>query len=329
MQAQVLFPPSISLSYTSAGGFAAGISVTVPYEMQTEWDPNWVGSRLVVKSDLRVAMVTPAMSMRFSENFSAGIGINLGLPRILYEQRFALAGPGNSTPQPDGDVTYDASGNVCYGVVIGLFYRAGDLLSIGASYRSHMNLPIDDGRVRYRGTDSVALSPEGRFSTGLVLPNQFLVGAAIHPLSWLNISGDVEYSLWSEFSSVKITYTDPTLPDVVMNQDWSNTLNVRLGLEAAFSEFSVRAGIRFEESPIPDATLSPGLPDAGGTGYSLGFGYKAGEGLVLDFAYSLMRYNDRRVTDSSIMVGPYAGGFNGLYSSQTASLAINVTYSWN
>jgi hypothetical protein len=29
------------------------------------------------------------------------------------------------------------------------------------------------------------------------------------------------------------------------------------------------------------------------------------------------------------MVGPYVGGFNGVYSSQTASLAINVTYSWN
>ena len=329
MQPQVLFPPSICLSYTSPGGFAAGISVTVPYEMQTEWDPNWVGSRLVVKSDLRVAMVTPAISVRFSDDLSAGIGINLGLPRILYEQRFPFAAPANSIPRSDGDVTYDGSGNVCYGVLIGLFYHVGDFLSMGASYRSHMNLAIDDGRVRYRGTDSVALSPEGKFSTALVLPNQFLVGAVIHPFSWLNVYGDLEFSLWSEFSSVRIKYADPTLPDVLMNQDWSNTANARIGLEAAFSEFSVRAGIRFEKSPVPDATLSPGLPDATGTGYSLGFGYKAGEGLVLDFAYSLMRYNDRRITDSSIMVGPYVGGFNGVYSSQTASLAINVTYSWN
>jgi len=270
--------------------------------------------------------VIPSISMKFSDDFSAGIGINLGLPRILYEQRFPVTLQGVSTP--DGDVTYDGSGNVCYGVTLGIFYRAGDLLSLGASYRSHMNLAIDDGRVRYRGTDSVALLPEGRFSTSLVLPNQFLAGAVIHPFSWLNLSGDIEYSLWSEFSSVKIRYADPTLPDVIMNQDWSNIVNARFGLEAAFSDFSIRAGIRFEQSPVPDATLSPGLPDATGTGYSIGFGYKAGEGLILDFAYSLMQYNDRRVTNSSIMVGPYAGGFNGLYSSQTASVAINVTYSW-
>jgi long-chain fatty acid transport protein len=331
MQAQVLFPPSICLTYTSSSGLGVGISITVPYEIQTEWDQDWVGSRLAVKSDLRVAMVTPAISMKFSENLSAGIGLNLGLPRILYEQRLPVSVPGLSTPQPDGDVTYDGSGNVSYGVIAGIFYKPDDLLALGASYRSHMNLGIDDGRVRYRGMPAQIADqfPEGRFSTALILPNQFLAGAVLHPFRWLNISADLEYSLWSEFSSVKITYSNPTRPDVVMNQNWENVLNARFGLEAAFSDFSVRTGIRFEKSPVPDEWLAPGLPDASGTGYSIGFGYRAGEGLVLDFAYAIMKYNDRQVTQSALMAGPYTGGFNGIYSSQTASLAINVTYSWN
>jgi long-chain fatty acid transport protein len=331
MQAQVLFPPSICLTYTSPGGFGAGISVTVPYQIQTEWDQDWVGSRLAVKSDLRVAMVTPAFSMKFSGNLSAGIGLNLGLPRILYEQRLPVSVPGVSTPQTDGDVTYDGSGNVCYGVIAGIFYRPDDLVSLGASYRSHMNLGIDDGRVRYRGMPAAIADkyPEGKFRTSLVLPNQFLAAASLHPFRWLNISADLEYSLWSEFSSVRITYSSPARPDIVMNQNWSNVFNARFGLEAAFSDFSLRTGIRFEKSPIPDEWVAPGLPDASGTGYSIGFGYRAGEGLVLDFAYAVMKYNDRQVTQSALMVGPYTGGFNGIYSSQTASLAINVTYSWN
>ena len=331
MQAQVLFPPSICLSYTSPGGFGAGISVTVPYEIQTEWDQDWVGSRLVVKSDLRVAMVTPALSMKFSEDFSAGIGLDLGLPRILFEQRFPISVPGVSTVYPDGDVTYDGNGSVCYGFLAGVYYRASDLLSLGASYRSHMNLGIDDGRVRYRGIPAAIADqyPEGRFSTALILPNQIHAGGALHPWSWLNIAADVEYSLWSEFSSVRIKYSDPTRPDVVMNQNWRNVLNAGFGIEAAFSDFAIRAGMRFEKSPVPDESLSPGLPDAGGTGYSLGFGYRAGEGLMLDFAYSLMRFDDRHVTNSALVYGSYAGGFNGVYTSQTASLAINVTYSWN
>lgn len=331
MQAQVLFPPSICLSYTTPGGFGAGISVTVPYEIQTEWDQDWVGRRLVVKSDFRVAMVTPALSMKFSDDFSAGIGLDLGLPRILFEQRFPVAVPGDPASFPDGDVTHDGTGNVCYGFIAGVYYRASDLLSLGASYRSHMNLAIDDGRVRYRGTPVQIADqyPEGRFSTSIPLPNQFNVGGALHPWSWLNIGADVEYSLWSEFSSVRIRYSEPARPDVLLKQNWRNVLNARFGIEAAFADFAVRAGMRFEKSPVPDEYLSPGLPDAGGTGYSIGFGYRAGEGLMLDFAYSLMHFDDRHVASSGLMFGPYTGGFNGVYSSRTASLAINVTYSWN
>ncbi|HTY59132.1 MAG TPA: outer membrane protein transport protein [Bacteroidota bacterium] len=331
MQAQVLFPPDVCLTYTTPGGFGAGVSVTVPYEIQTEWDPNWVGDRLAVKSDLRVAMVSPALSMKFSENFSVGLALELGLPRILYEQRFPVTFPGDSTNQPDADVTHDGSGNVSYGLLAGVFYRPDDFLSLGASYRSHMNMNIEDGRVRYRGVpDQIAAQfPEGRFSTNLVLPNQFLVAASLHPASWLNLAADIEYSLWSEFSSVKITYSDPARPDVLMNLNWKNVLNARFGLEAAFSEFSIRAGIRFENSPVPDASLSPGLPDASGKGYSLGFGYRAGEGLVLDFAYALMRFDDRRVVNSSLPFNSRGDLFNGLYTSQAASIAINVTYSWN
>jgi long-chain fatty acid transport protein len=331
MQAQVLFPPSVCLTYTSPGGFGAGISVTVPYQIQTEWDPDWIGSRLAVKSDLRVAMVTPAISVKVSEGLSIGLGINLGLPRLLYEQRFPVAIQGISAPQPDGDVTYDGDGHVSYGILAGVLYQAGELLSLGASYRSHMNLRFDDGRVRYRQLPAQIADQftEERFTTNLVIPNQFLAGATLHPFKWLNLSADLEYSLWSEFSSTRITYSNPTRPEAVMNQNWMNVINARFGLEAAFSDFSIRCGIRFEKSPVPDEWLSPGLPDASGTGYSLGFGYRAGEGLILDFAYSLMQFYDRSVTNSALIVGPYSGRFNGLYTSRTPSLAINVTYSWN
>ena len=98
MQAQVLFPPGICITYASSGGFGAGISVAVPYQIQTEWDQDWVGSRLATKSDLRVTMVTPALSMKISENLSAGLGLELGLPRMLYAQRF----PGSIVQEPHG-----------------------------------------------------------------------------------------------------------------------------------------------------------------------------------------------------------------------------------
>ncbi|HXX64235.1 MAG TPA: outer membrane protein transport protein [Bacteroidota bacterium] len=330
MQAQVLFPPNFSLSVSPGAGVGVGVSVNFPYEAGTEWDQDWVGSRLATKSDIRVLMIIPSASMKLSDDLAVGLGVTISTLRLLYEQRIPVSVPNSLQPLPDGFATYQANGNVSYGFQLGFLYNVDKALTIGGSFRSRSNMDLDGGSLSFRNIPAAVLNqyPDGEFFTSIPLAAQIRGGAAFHPFPWATLSGELQYGLWSEFKSATIRFSNPTRSTLSFPQNWNNTLNERFGLELIFMDVSLRAGIRFERSPVPDAVLIPGLPDANATGYSLGFGYQVGEGLRLDFAYLLAHFNDRPVGNSVLPFDATGSGFDGVYIGQTTSVALNVSYFW-
>ena len=330
MQAQVLFPPNVYLTHTFGHSWGLGIALHIPYAVKTEWNQDWVGSRLVTKSDLRIAMVTPSIGLRLSDDLSVGIGVDLTIPKILFEQRIPVSVPGVPTTFPDAYSTHEASGSMRAGILIGALFKPSESWSFGASYRSRITAALDDGRVSFRDVPAaiIAQYADGEFSTALTVPSQFHAGAGWQPFRWLYGSADIEYTLWSEFTTMEITYSNPYRAPRSIDEHWSNTLNMRFGVEVSLENIALRGGYRIERSPIPDRTLSPGLPDADATGFSVGLGYRAGERLLLDFAFAMIRFQDRTVNGSNQQYDGSEGGFNGLYTSRSSSIAINVLYSW-
>ena len=333
MQALVIFPPNIYVTHAFSGGWGLGLAVDIPYVAKTEWNPDWTGGRLATKSDMRVVIITPSFGIKVSDRLSVGIGINLILPKVLYEQRIPVTMPGSQTPLsvPDAYSTYEAGGGINLGVQAGVLFKPFSNLSLGASYRSHVGVDLESGQLTYRGVPDSMTSqyPAGNFSTTFAIPAQLMAGASWQPLSWFTAAADIEYSTWSQFKSLDISYSNPSRPAVTVQQLWKNTVNTKFGVEFDFGEIIVRGGIRRQKTPIPTQTLTPGMPDADATGYSVGFGYRVADGLLLDFAYLLIHYADRVVTDSSIPYNNGGDGFNGTYTAQTNAIALNVRYSWN
>jgi long-chain fatty acid transport protein len=330
MQAQVLFPPNVYLTHTFGNSWGLGVAFHIPYEAKTEWNPDWVGGRLATKSDLRVAMVTPSLGVRFSDDLSFGVGIDLAIPKILLEQRIPVAVAGDPTVYPDGYTTHEASGSMSAGFLLGVLYRPSEHWSFGASYRTRIAADLDDGRVSFRDIPA-AISPQyvdGKFASELTIPSQLHAGTGWQPVHWIYASADLEYTMWSEFKSIEITYSNPDRIHRSINEHWNNTLNLRFGVEFSFATVSLRGGYRIEKGPVPDRALTPGLPDADATALSLGLGYRIGGRLLLDFAFVAMHYDDRLVSGSEIAYDGSGAFFNGLYTSRASSIAINVLYSW-
>lgn len=330
MQAQVLFPPSVFLTHTFGSSWGLGIAFHIPYAARTEWNQDWVGSRLVTKSDLRIGMVTPSVGIRLSENLSIGLGINLSIPKILFEQRIPVSDPSSSTVFRDAFSTHEASGPVSAGILIGVLYKPTESWSFGASYRSTDRAPLDDGRVSFRDVPAALATQfvDGKFASSLPIPTQIHAGAGWQPFRWLYGSADVEYTRWSEFRTMDITYSNPYRISRRIDEKWGDTFNMGFGLEASIVNVSLRAGYRRERTPVPDLVLTPGLPDADASAYSIGLGYRAGERLFLDFAFEVVHYDDRTITSSGLLYDSGGGAFNGIYTSRASSIAINVLYSW-
>ena len=80
-----------------------------------------------------------------------------------------------------------------------------------------------------------------------------------------------EYTRWSEFKNFTATFS-PTpiflplgapIPGFQLPEDWKNTSTLRLGSYYALNEnWELRGGMAVEQTPIPNKTLNPAIPDA-------------------------------------------------------------------
>ncbi|MEA2068961.1 MAG: outer membrane protein transport protein, partial [Verrucomicrobiota bacterium] len=113
----------------------------------------------------------------------------------------------------------------------------------------------------------------------------------------IRIEANLEWLEWS--------VNDTQTADLGVNgsnpipQNWDDTFTFGVGGDWQFAEQWVfRAGYAFIESPIPDETMAPILPDADRHALSLGLGYAIG-GHAIDIAYTFSIYEDRYSTTSA------------------------------
>lgn len=80
----------------------------------------------------------------------------------------------------------------------------------------------------------------------------------------------------------------------------------------------IRFGLYYDETPQPDETVSPLLPDANRVGYSVGYGY-AGKSIDVD-AYFLYVAFDERTTTTNL------DNFNGTYDTDVLILGASIGF---
>ncbi|MGZ8940652.1 MAG: OmpP1/FadL family transporter, partial [Limisphaerales bacterium] len=79
-----------------------------------------------------------------------------------------------------------------------------------------------------------------------------------------------------------------------------------------------RAGYQFYESPVPDHTFSPTIPDANQHALTTGLAFRGGSHQA-EFAYGYIRYDDRDINNAGSM-------FNGHYEMSVHLFSLGYTY---
>jgi long-chain fatty acid transport protein len=80
--------------------------------------------------------------------------------------------------------------------------------------------------------------------------------------------------------------------------------------------FSLRGGYVFQQTPVPERTLSPGNPDSDQHYVSVGFGFRPGK-WVIDGFYAIGLFPDRKVENAIL---------SGTYHSRNQLCGVNVGY---
>jgi long-chain fatty acid transport protein len=149
------------------------------------------------------------------------------------------------------------------------------LVNIGLVYRSQAALHLD-GEFRANGA-LVANS-----TATAVLPQIFSGGIATWPvrdaIRELKLELDVDYAGWKSFRNLDVHLSNgATLP---FPENWRNSFLVMLGMEHRWLripwlpdwEVAARGGYARSQSPIPDMTFSPAVPESDYNLMAIGLG---------------------------------------------------------
>ncbi len=326
MLSQAVFAPNIALTFAPAGPFAFGVTAAIPYMLKTEWEPSWVGSRVVTKMEMRSVVVSPAVGYRVFEGLDVGLGLNIVSSKVLMSNRIGF----EPLTVPDGTATYEGTSRLDYGFQAGVVYRPFEALTLAVAYRSRVRVAVVDGSATFLDVPSSrsASYANGPVSTSYVTPENLHAGASIRLGEAITLHGEAQFVRWSAFDQIVIDFADPATNDIILVENWKDAIVLRAGAEFMLGGATLRAGFFFDRSPIPNEYFRPSIPESDRTGISAGIGSMIGANLRLDFALAYVKLSDRAVSTSRVeyLPGQY---LNGAYTGSGTIAGLNVSYRWN
>lgn len=323
----VFFPSHLFITHSFTNELAAGVGFTTPFGLGTEWDDDWVGRYLAIKTQLTTFWVPITVSYKIVDELSISAGFIYCFADVLITRK-------NSQTPFEGDafVKLDGNDNSAFGYCFGLMFKPIDFLSIGATFRSEVDYEFE-GTATTTGAQQLLNEnqlPNGDVKAKLKTPMNIVGGVAVDIIPELTISADFQWVGWSSYDSLTVDFTDPAYTDLASPREYKDTYIIRLGGEYRINnDVSLLGGIYFDKIPVDAEYVNPSLPDADRLGLSIGVNAKLTEKLGISGSYLFIRASQLTVSDSKEVYTPGDSPFNGTYNSSANLLSLSLTYSIN
>ena len=310
----LFYPSTLYLTHQFNENFSMGLGVFNPFGLSTDWGTGWSGRYLATRSELQTYAINPVVAYRISPSLSIAGGANIILLDATLENRILSDALG--IPDQPFDVAQKFKGDGHgVGYNAGLAWKFSDQISIGASYRSEVEIDID-------GDLTLSAFPEKLpGSTTLTLPQQVLAGIAWRPSDSLVLETGLRWEDWTSFRQLRITV--PGQAPATYPREWHDTFSINTGAKYRINEkWAVMGGYLYGWNPVPDRTFEPSIPDSNTHLFCAG-GEAEFDGLKVTMAYGYQLQENRSKTTNRY--GPLA---NGTYSTDLHLLAISLGYSF-
>ncbi|NLV24052.1 MAG: transporter [Deltaproteobacteria bacterium] len=308
----VFFPPNLYITHSLENvPLSFGIGFNSIYPLAKRWKSTSPFRDEIKEIAIKPFNVQPTVAYRFDKwNLSVAAGIDYTYAMVWLEKSpyMGATGLGDMEIEGDGDG---------WGYNFGILWKPIKQVSIGAAYRSEIKLDID-GDADF-ASPLPGMSFSGDASTSITLPDTWSFGIAYKPIERLTLEFDVDRFGWSSYDELKIKFDSRSTlgSQSAAAKDWDDCWAYRFGIQYSVTDnLDIRAGYAYDETPQPEKTVGPELPDADRHNYTVGLGYKVGKA-TFDVAYMFVDFKDRKV-DNHIQTGTY--------KSEAHLFAANLTY---
>jgi long-chain fatty acid transport protein len=320
------FVPSAYLAVPLADRVTVGLGINAPFGLKLVYDDGWVGRFQALRSDIKTLNFNPALSWWVTDTFAIGIGASYqrieaeltnavnytavvaqGVQQLVaLGQIPAAAAPGiiaaNAGLEGGARVRGDDD---AWGWNVGLMFKPSDSTRIGLSYRSSITYEVS-GTVNFSepsapnpvGAQIVAAASasgaplaDGPASVDLELPDSAVLSLS-QRFGAFELLADIAWTGWSSVQELRVVRDTGAVVSVTP-EHWKDTWRYALGAVYSLSQtFALRAGVAYDETPVPDATRTPRLPDPDRTWVAVGVRWAPTASITVDVGYAHLFSDD-------------------------------------
>jgi len=306
---------------------AAGLAVTTPFGIGNEWDEEGAfaaggifRNATAYYTEMFTIDVAPSLSWRVNDWLSVGAAVDGYWSQITLKQIYP-AFPGFGIPENPVKARGDGfavGGNA--GVTVNITERQ----RLAFTYRSPFDVDYE-GDVRFSNPPGLpGAAQRSDFNSEIKFPTIIGAGYGIELCDTVRIGADVEWLEFSRFERLPLdTGANAPFFPATQEHDWDNTFTLGIAGDWAFHENWIwRLGYQFYETPVPEHTFSPTIPDSNQHAITTGLNFHAGRH-ALEFAYGYIHYNDREISNTGA-----AAIFNGSYEWNVHLFNLGYTFSF-
>lgn len=317
---------------------SAGLAITAPFGLSNEWDRNkgrFVDANPATSwrynapyfTELMTINANPSISWRISDRVSVGAGLDLFWSQLTLKQLYpslSMTIPGVGTfTSPESSFKAQGDG-VGLGANAGVTFNLTEKQRVAVTYRSPFSINYD-GNLRFDEAP-LGATRESDFNSKVRYPTIISVGYGIDLTDTIRIESDVEWVEFSRFHDLVVDAgaNNGNFPEASRNiqENWDDTFTAGIAGDWKFAEnWVARAGYQFYESPVPDETFSPTIPDANQHAFTVGLGYSTGHHRA-ELSYGYIKYDNRNITSDVVP------NFNGDYRMDVHLFAVSYAYAF-
>ena len=256
----------------------AGLGLTVPYGMGTEYGEGWEGKSRGTESMILTFDINPNLAWKVNEKLSVGGGISL---------QYAKAELGMGMGPMQANVKGDSW---AWGWNVGLMFQPVETVRLGLAYRSHIAHNAEGH------TDVGPLNLTSDMKVRIKTPDTVTLSATWEATDALRLSGTARWSKWSNFRTLDVQNLDFTPPALgayangPVENNWDDTWFFSVGADYKLNgQWTVRGGVAYDQGPVENQYRMAVIPDTDRVWFSGGASYKYTDNLTFDFGATYIK----------------------------------------